>query len=391
MFGAFAPLPIRLTAVSAEYGWSAEQQSRMAADLVGAWRQCPLAVMTVQVGASSVSLVSYHGRNGVGAAYAPTLTYTSATQPCKAVWASTYEDALENVETWSVRHADADIQWSGSGAVGCSLRQLPAAINGADLIVTAGITTPYNITIEVFGDWGQPRNIGDFGGDTNKTNNATEAFVPYAAQWYREMHAARGSAYTTAPNTLVDLENLAIARMMSACFSRNAEKYTANAVPARADERLDYWVKVLAVPNAPSDPKWLLRQRCAAHYEAATAPTPDDISRALTTLLGDAFVELHTYEGTDLDNEPNPTYWPAGFGGPSSYSIGGATWMSRRCHLRVEAQQPPGISLQEFLQLMDVQMFQLLDRMLPSWVTWNWSQGSDGFRVGVDQIGVDGI
>ncbi len=391
MFGAFAPFPLRLTDESAIYGWSAPEHARMSADLLAAWRTSPLAIMTVEVGATDVTLVSYHGRNGMGEDYAPTLTYTSATQPCKAVWDPTYEDALGEQETWAVRHADAEVQWSGSGAVGCSIRQMPSAINGVDVVVSAGITTPYRLVIEIYGEWGQSRNIGDYGGDLEKRNNTTEATVPYAAQWYREMHAARGSGYTTAPFTLVDFENLAISRMMSASFSRNAEKLRANAVPARADERLDYWVEVLGVPHAPSDPNWLLRQRCAAHYESAVAPTVANIESALQKLLGDSFVALHTYEGADLDNPPIPTYWPAGSHGPSSWTVGGSPWVSRRAFLRIEVQQPAGMSLAEFLQIMNVQMFQLLDRMLPAWVTWSWSQGSDGFRVGVDEVGVDGI
>lgn len=391
MFGAFCPIPIRLTAESATNGWSAEQHARLAADTVCAWRSAPLAVMTVEVGASSVTLISYHGRNGVGSDYAPTLTYTSATQPCKAVWAPSYENALGDNETWAVRHVDAEVQWSGSGAVGCSVRQAPQLINGADIVASAGITTPYRIVIEIFGEWGTSRNIGDYGGDPQKRNNSTEATIPYAAQWWREMHAARGSAYTKAPFTLVDFENLAIARMMSACFSRNAEKLAANATPAHADERLDYWVNVLGVPHSINDPKWLLRERCAAHFEGAVAPTVANVTSALQTLLGPTFIALHTFEGTDLDTPPDPTYWPGGLHGPTSYSIGGDTWMSRRCHLRIEVEQQTGTSIAEFLQLMNVQMFQLLDRMLPAWVTWNWSQGSDGFRVGVDEIGIDAL
>lgn len=391
MFGAFAPLPIRLTNVSATEGWTDKQESRHAADLVASWRTAPLATMTVQVGASSVSLVSYFGRNGIGSTYAPTLTYTSATQPCKAVWAPSYEDALENQEPWTVRHGFADIQWSGSGAVGCSLRQVPGAINGVDIVASAGITTPYFITITIFGEWGTARNIGDYGGDLNKQCNETESMAPYAAQWYREIRSARGSAYSKNAYTLVDFENLAIARMMAACFSRNAEKLSANATPARADERLDYWATVLGIASTPSDPRWLVRQRCATHYQAATAPTVDVVTTALQNLLGDAFVALHTFEGSDLDNPPYPTYWQTGLHGPSSLSIGGDPWMSRRSHLRIEVDQPPGMTLAEFLQLMNVQMFQLLDRLLPAWVTWNWSRGSDGFRVGVDRIGVDGL
>lgn len=391
MFGAFAPLPLRLTDHSTREGWAAAQHSRLAADLVAGWRDLPLAVMTVEVGASSVSLISYNGRNGVGSAYAPTLAYTSATQPCLAVWDHSYDDAFENPQPWVVRHAAAEIQWSGSGAVGCNLRQTASAANGADLVASAGITTPYRITITIYGDWGNSRNIGDYAGDLNKTNCKTEALMPYAAQWYHAIRSSRGSAYTKSPLTLVDFENLAIARMMAGSFSRNSEKLVANAAPARADEKLEYWAEVLAIPRKPDDPSWEIRQRCAAHYQVAVGPTLEAVGTAIQDLLGDSFVALHVYEGTDLDNPPIPTYWPAGTHGGPEFSIGGSTWLSRRSHLRIEVIQAPGVTLSEFLQLMNVQLFQLLDRMLPSWVTWTWSEGSDGFRVNTDRIGIDAV
>ena len=388
MFGAFAPLPIRLTNVSATEGWTAKQQSRVAADLVGNWRTAPLATITVQVAASSVTLVSYFGRNGVGSAYAPTLTYTSATKPCLLTWNASYTDALEIEQPWSVRHGFAQLQYPGSGAVGATVA---ITTNTIDVVVSAGVTTPYYITIVIFGEWGPERNIVDYGGDTEKRENVTESVAPYAAQWWRELRAARGSAYSKNQYTLVDFENVAVARMMAACFSRNAEKLTANATPAHADEKLDYWAQVLAIPRQPSDPRWVIRKACAAHFKLATAPTVTEIETQISELLGDAFVAIHTFEGTDLDNPPNPTYWPAGIHGPTNYSIGGATWLTRRSHIRVEVQQPTGMSLAEFLQLMEVQLHQLLDRILPAWVTWNWSAGSDGFRVGVDRIGVDAL
>lgn len=390
MFGAFAPLPLRLTSVDPINGWAAIQHAKLCSDLVCGWRSLPLAVMTVEVGASSVSLVSYNGRNGSGAAYAPTLTYTSATQPCRATWENSYLDDFEDLQPWSIRHGFAKMAWAGS-AKDAVLRQVPGTTNVADVLVEAGGTTPYRITIVVYGNWGPERQIGDYGGDTEKRDNETEAFEPYAAQWYREFHAARGSAYTTKPHALVDMENIAASRLLAATFSRTPEKFSANATPAHSSERLDYWVKVLGVPSKPDDPEWVLRKRCAAHYKAAIGPTLANVTAAVQELLGDVFVAVHTYEGTDLDTPPYPTFWPGAGSGTGSYSIGGPLWLSRRSHIRIEVQEPSGITRTDFLQLMNVQLHQLLDRILPAWVTWNWSVGSDGFRIGIDQIGIDAI
>jgi hypothetical protein len=390
MFGLFSPLPIRLTSVDSIHGWAASQHARMCVDVVAGWRTLPLAVLTVLVGASSVTLVSYNGRNGSGPSFAPTLTWTSNTRPCLAVWQNYYEDDFEVKSPWAIRQSIAKTEWSGSKK-DTSIRNIPSATNSVDIVVEATPTTPYYITITVYGTWGNDRQIGDYGGDTNKTDNMTEAYEPYAAQWYKEIQASRGSAYTTKPYALVDSENVAISRFMSAIFSRTPEKYSANANPAHATERLNYWVNVLGIPNRPDDPDWLLRQRCAAHYKASLGPTLNNVIDSVSSLLGQAYVGIDTYYGTDLDNPPSPTFWPGGLSDGGTFSIGGYTWFSRRSHIRINSVNPPGMPQSEFLQLMNVQLYQLLDRLLPAWVTWNWSIGTDGFIVGVDHIGIDAL
>jgi hypothetical protein len=243
----------------------------------------------------------------------------------------------------------------------------------------------------VYGNYGHNRNIGDYGGDLNKTDNTSEAFIPYAAQWYREIHAVRGSAYSTKPYTIVDAENVALSRYMGAVFSRTPEKYSANANPSHSSERLDYWADVLGVTRENDDPDWVIRNRCAAHLKAYPGATIDNVTSSVSALLGEAFVDIHTYYGTDLDNPPVPTFWPGGASDGGTLSIGGYTWLSRRSHIRISVVEPPGMTRTEFLNLMNDQLYQLLDRMLPAWVTWNWSVGDDGFIIGTDQIGIDSI
>lgn len=402
MFGAFAPLPIRLTSADSAHGWAASQHSRVCADVVAAWRVLPLAVMTVQVNASSISLLSYNGRNGSGPTHAPSIAWTNATRPCLAVWNNSYENNFQltdapNIygsstvqESWSIRHSVVKAHWSGAQK-DTAIRNDPGSTNSVDIVIEATPTTPYLITIVVYGTWGADRNIGDYGGNINKTDNESESSEPYAAQWYREIKTMRGTAYTSRPYSIVDAENIAISRFMSGIFSRTPEKYSANATPGRSSEKLSYWVDVLGVPAKSEEPDWILRQRCATHYKAALGPTLANVTTAISGLLGDSFVSLSTYYGTDLDNPPSPTFWIGGDSGTVGLSIGGRPWLSRRSHIKVQVIEPPGISKTEFLQLMNVQLYQLLDRILPAWVTWNWSVGTDGFMIGVDQIGIDSI
>ncbi len=238
--------------------------------------------------------------------------------------------------------------------------------------------------------WSRNAAIGDYDGSLDKEDSSTEAVVPYAAQWYSELHAMRGSAYTTLPGTLVDAENLAIARMNGAVWSRLPEKVRANATPLRCDERLDYWVTVLGVPSKDGEQRWQLRDRCVAHYKASNGPTIQNIHDSLSALLGEAFVDATSSVGSDLATPPAITYWPGVNPGPATYSLGGGAWFSERNHLFVEVTIPPGKSTGDFLNMMNVQMFQLLDSLLPCWATFNWATSS-GFLLDISSLDFDGL
>lgn len=241
--------------------------------------------------------------------------------------------------------------------------------------------------------WSRDASIGDYGGAPDKRDSETEGRVTYALAVYRELQSQRGSAYSKSTSgTVVHVENLSLARTLSTVWFRAPEKLRANATPARADERLDYWATVLGITWHESDPKWLVRQKCAAHYVATKGNTPEGVEQAVSELLGDAFVSIITYVGTDLDNPPTPTNWPGVDPGASTYDLGGGTWLSRRCRLLVNVTQPGSMSDSAFLRLMNVDLMQLLDRLLPCWATFGWSRNdSYGFRVGISRIGIDGV
>jgi hypothetical protein len=242
--------------------------------------------------------------------------------------------------------------------------------------------------------WSREGSIGDYDGALTKEDCTTEATVPYAGQVHRELRAMRGSAYTQDPHTLVDAENIAMARMFAAVWYRTPEKVRANATPRRCDEKLEYWVEVLGVPKKQGEQRWQLRDRASAHYQAANGPTMSNITSSLASLLGDAFIEVTHQEGVDLDTPPTQTFWPGVNPGDASYSLGRGAWMSERCHLAIEAQIPVGMSDGDFLHLMNVEMFALLDTLLPAWATWGWAVstgGSLGFFLDVSRLDFDGI
>lgn len=234
--------------------------------------------------------------------------------------------------------------------------------------------------------WTRLANIGDYGGALDKRDSETEGNLPYAFQVYLELRSMRGSAYAKNTTDLVHVENLSLARTIATVGFRVPEKMRANALPARSGERLSYWAKVLGIPIRVGDQSWQIRQRCAAHYKAATGPTIDTVTTVVSELLGSAFVAVHMFTGSSLSVPPTITYWPGVNPGPASYSLGGGAWLSERCHLFVETTKPAGMSDAEYHDLLDVQLFQLLDRILPAWATFDY--GTLGFILDVSQLDI---
>jgi hypothetical protein len=397
MFGALGGvLPLRLGG-SDTNGLTAAQHARIAADLVATFRTTPIAVWSYSKSGSSVDITGYRGTNGVGLAHAPTAT-VNGTGDVTFTWPdddspamAIYEDELGEPMSFT------DIVAASAGAM------INSPESGAMVTVTPNSVRVFtnnfgsgfgpfdtSATVEV---WGGPRltsvAIGDYGGDLEKEDSDTEGRAPYAAHILAELQEQRGTAYTTTPGRLVDVENLALARFLAATGPRTAEKLRANATPARSDERLPYWQKFLAVPTKPGEPKWRLRQKLAAHYRASEGATRGAVVAALEELLGDAFVDATWDEGATLSAPPFPTYWPGVNPGPDD-GLGGGTWLSTRCHLFVEVAIPAGMTTGEFLTLVNVDMQTTLDRMLPAWATFDWALGSDGFLVSGSETDPDG-
>ncbi len=371
MFGALATLlPLKLGG-DARTGWTAAGHARFAADLVAVGRTASLATMTIVVSGGSATVTHYFGRNGVGIEHAPTVS-SSGMGLLRIEFPGRIETADGRKLVWAVRSCRTTVQGSTFRKAGPTAR--PATVTNIAILDSAGAAADATLTVSFFGTWGEPARIGDYDGDLNKENDVTEHPVPYAAAWYRDLQAQRGSAFTTKPVSLVHAENLAIARLQASIGSRLPDKLRNQATPVRADESLEYWSTVLGVPRRPGEPRWSLRQRCVVHYKAALPPTYQNVRTAISDLLGDAFVDLELQHSEGFETPSTNTYWPTINPGPDTYNIGGGAWLSDRAQVIIRAQQPGGMSNGEFSQLMNVQLFQLVDRMLPAWVTAQWRE-----------------
>lgn len=239
--------------------------------------------------------------------------------------------------------------------------------------------------------WTRAATIGDCDGALDKADSATEGTTPYAWTWYSEIGGMLGSWATSARGTLVHAVRLALARN-EAARTRAAEKLPANAVPGTADEALAQWVDILHVRQLPTDSRGDIRARAAARFKAAVGPTFANEDEAISDLLGPAFVRCWRQTGADLATPPTLTYWPTANPGPASHDLGGGAWLSERCHLVVETRRPPGMSDDDYLHLLNVELFEMLDEMLPMWATANWAEGvTAGFLLDISQLDYTGM
>lgn len=252
------------------------------------------------------------------------------------------------------------------------------------------------VVLEGAPSWSRQRSIGHYGAARDKMNSATEGRTPYAWAFYRELRAGRGSAYRTvyegATKGLVHAENAAISRSEAARW-RASDKIANNALPATADETLERWLETLAVNSYPGDTRQDIRQRCSAKFHSALGPTMRVVDDAVAQLLGDVFVRSWRCDGVNLTAPPTPTFWPGVNPGPAAYSLGNGAWLSARAFYVVEVQQPVGMSSLQFLKLLNVHLFQLLDQTLPVWATFNWAIGlsQNGFLLDISELDFSGM
>lgn len=376
-FGAWSPLPLRLGA-DPERGWSSQAQSRLAADLVAARRTIPLAQMTIDLSTGVVS--SYTAQYGTGPGNAPTFTNVSAGH-FGFTWAKSYKSWDETYYPWLIRGVEATAE--GAAPVAVMVQPYTDPTRDLDVVclnlLTSAAASPV-ITLTVWGDWLPDRQIGDYDGATDKSDSLTEGDSSYCYDWFTELQAMRGSAYSTSPGN-VDAENFAIARQLGA-ISRNAEKLEANSLPGTSDEKLENWVQILGIPIRQTDQRWQIRQRAEAKLRAATSNgQPTDVDNAVAALLGSSFIAAHRNRGASLSAATPATYWPTINPGPSYYSMGGGAWATDRYFYWVEVQQPGSVTDGDFNRLMNVDFFELLDQRLPAHMTFGWSAGV-GFILG---------
>jgi hypothetical protein len=237
--------------------------------------------------------------------------------------------------------------------------------------------------------WERRSAIGDYDAALDKTDSDTEGVTPYAWAIYRELVAARGSAYTTSKTSYLHVENIVFARQMAALL-RASEKVDCQSRPGQADETVDDWAYILDVMRTSEDPTWMVRQRCETQFRLATSPTRTNVEQACSDMLGQAYVGINRVNCDDYDNPPADTYWnmnPVSWGG---IDLGTGEWTSPIASIHVELAAVSNCDQETYNSLTRVHLPRMLQRMLPSWVTFSASIG-DGFRLDVSMMDYEGF
>lgn len=211
-----------------------------------------------------------------------------------------------------------------------------------------------------------------------------------ATQLLEHLEGAQGNAFTTESGTILKAENIATARLFAGVLNA-AEKVSNGAIPGTSPiDALYAWAKRLGVSVSLNDKPSDIRKACAAKYRAQVGPTVTNENDALAELLGSAYLNVTRFEGSDLANPPYPTLWNGVNPGPATADLGGdagGAWFSGRCHLLVNVQQPQGMPWDDFMFLINVRLFDMLDQMLPASSTFNWNLGVyNGFQLNVDKL-----
>jgi len=215
-------------------------------------------------------------------------------------------------------------------------------------------------------------NIDDYGGGGDKRDHL-EGMASHARWIYRALQGAQGSAYSKSMTGLLHAENLADARSGAAAM-RAAEKLETNSFPSRADDALQYWVNTLGVSVGSDDTNDDVRRKAQARYQSGTGNHAVALETAVGTLLGSAFVAIYRNGGVAIDTPSLHTYWPGVNPGPITYDLDGSgAWYSDNAHILVVVTEDRAVNLSQIRRLFNVDLVELLDRMLPAWVTFEWA------------------
>lgn len=183
-----------------------------------------------------------------------------------------------------------------------------------------------------------------------------------AELWLEEIKAALGDAFSKENISVVGAENIATALMLHD-LTNTAQRLEDNAIPASSYDLLLAWCDRLGITVSPDDSETSIRAACVAKYRAGDGNSELDVRESLEALLGDALLTI---------------FYPRGIDGYESNQL---------CHVLVCVDQPADMSFDQFLFLINVRMFDLLDKLLAAYCSFDFNLGVySGFELDTSQM-----
>lgn len=182
---------------------------------------------------------------------------------------------------------------------------------------------------------------------------------------HESLNAQRGTAFDTFdPNKIVWIENMAMARAISAGWSTNA-RLANQWDPTRTTDMLSRWEKMMQLVVLPESSPTERRANLTEQWERFGALVNiGRLSSKLQTLLGDVFVALEFVgDSVAVVHVPDNSY-------PWGTASSTNPWYSTVMHMLIRTEVPAGYSEQDYLGIVG-QVFPVLDGILPSWMTWS--------------------
>lgn len=175
----------------------------------------------------------------------------------------------------------------------------------------------------------------------------------------------RGDAYTTDWNSIVYVENMALARAIAGAWGTN-ERVSHLWNPDRcAPEILARWETILATPKYAGDTLKTRRERVKARMTMVALGLRGVLLGLLRDALGAAFVDIEYIDIAAAQVfSPDPGY-PFGTQNPS------VSWASSVARLNIRLQKPAGVTEGEFYRLAGVAIA-AVDPFVPAWVEVDW-------------------
>lgn len=179
------------------------------------------------------------------------------------------------------------------------------------------------------------------------------------------LNAARGDGYDVSSSSNVYVENMALARAISAAWGTN-RRIAHEWDPNKTVAFIPRWEAIMGLRPNPSDTAVERRARIAAQWARFGQRVDRQyISDGLTRLLGSVFVSVEYISFANaVIHTPDGTY-------PWGTASTDTPWYSTVAHVLIRVSKPTNYTEGDFQKVVST-IHPFMDAVCPAWMTWDW-------------------